>query len=96
MRLREAMNHASMRAAADGWPRGYYWNAVWWRLHARESNSPGEPLGYSRNQLALYRDIKSRPEHYKSRIRPQGVSDWQWSGLGNQAQRAAAQQGTTP
>lgn len=93
MRLREAMSHASMRALSDGWPRSYYWNAVWWRLHARESKSPGEPVRSSKNQMALYQDIKRRPEHYNSTSRPQCASDWQWSGLGNQAQRAQAQKG---
>ena len=82
MELREAMIQASARGVIEGWPRCYYWRAVWWRLHARESKAPREPLQYSRNQLALYQDINQRPDHYKSPLRPFGMSDWQWSGLG--------------
>ena len=85
MTLIEAMCHAARRGNAEGWPRCYYWSAVWWRLHARESKAPSDPLLYSRNQMALYRDIEKRPEHYKSWTRPQGMSDWQWSGLGHNA-----------
>lgn len=76
-----AMRHAAERGAAEGWPRCYYWRAVWWRLSARGSKIPAEHLRASRAQLALYRDIKRRPEHYQSPRRPAGVSDWQWSGL---------------
>ena len=93
MSLIKAMRHAGMRAAEEGWPRNYYWGAVWWRLHSRDSKNPAEPMRHSRSQMALYRDIKRRPEHYKSRARPHGLSDWQWSGLGNEAQRAQAQKG---
>lgn len=84
MTLHEAMARAAQRGRTAGWPRCYYWAAVWWRLHARESRNPSEPMQYSRNQMALYRDIESRPDHYKkSWKRPDGVSDWQWSGLGH-------------
>ncbi len=86
MTLREAMVHAANRGSAEGWPRCYYWAAVWWRLHAKESKAPREPLQYSRSQMALYRDIEQRPEHYRSWKRPQGMSDWQWSGLGHNAE----------
>ena len=92
MHLREAMSPASARAAIEGWPRCYYWHAVWWRLHARESKAASEPLQYSRSQLALYRDIKQRPDHYKSHHRPFGMSDWQWSGL---SERPAAHKEST-
>ena len=83
MTLREAMVRAANCGRAEGWPRCYYWAAVWWRLHAKESKAPREPLQYSRSQMALYRDIERRPEHYKSWMRPAGMSDWQWSGLGH-------------
>lgn len=79
--LHQAMCRASERGAAEGWPRCYYWAAVWWRLSARESKMSGEHLQFSRNQLALYRDIQQRPAHYKSVARPAGVSDWQWSAV---------------
>jgi hypothetical protein len=81
MTLQEAMCHAGEMERKEGWPRCYYWTAVWWRLHAKESAAPREPLQYSRNKMALYRDIERRPEHYKSHRRPYGISDWQWSGL---------------
>lgn len=83
MTLRDAMRHAAAMGRKEGKPRCYYWNAVWWRLHAKESNAPREPLRYSRNKMALYRDMKQSPEHYKSWRRPEGSSDWQWSGLGH-------------
>lgn len=81
MTLRDARVEASRRGQAEGWPRCYYWNAIWWRLYARESAVPHEQLRYSRNQMALYRDIKLRPEHYANPRRPHGMSDWLWSGL---------------
>lgn len=80
--IRRALEMAASRGRAEGWPRCYYWAAVWWRLHAKESKAPRDPLQYSRNLMSLYRDIERRPEHYKSRRRPDGMSDWQWSGLG--------------
>lgn len=81
MTLHDAMRAADYRRRMEPWPRAYYWSAVWWRLHARESANPKEPLRYSRSQMALYRDILQQPEHYANRHRPHGVSDWQWSGL---------------
>lgn len=80
--IQQAMRTAAERGKAEGWPRRYYWAAVWWRLHARESKNSSEVLSYSRNQILLYRDIKLRPEHYRDWKRPHGMSDWQWSGLG--------------
>ena len=83
MTLRDAMRHATEMGRKEGKPRCYYWSAVWWRLHAKESKHSIEPLQWSRNQMALYRDMQERPEHYKSWRRPEGSSDWQWSGLGH-------------
>mgnify|MGYP001768228663 CR=1 FL=1 len=79
--LREAMAHAAEMGRKSSPPDSYYWSAVWWRLHSKESKNPSEPLGYSRSQMSLYRDMRSRPKHYADRLRPQGVSDWQWSGM---------------
>lgn len=79
--IEEAMVHASEMSAKSGKPESYYWNAVWWRLFAKESKNPSEMICSSRAQLALYRDMKVRPEHYASPLRPDGQSDWQWSGL---------------
>jgi hypothetical protein len=74
--LKDAMIHASEMGKKEGWPRCYYWSAVWWRLHARESAHPSEPLQWSRNQIALYHDCLRRPEHYKRR-RSRELTDWQ-------------------
>ena len=79
--IREAMIHANEMGAKSGKPECYYWHAVWWRLHSRESRNPSEPIGYSRNQMALYKDMLQRPRHYVDPLRPVGISDWQWSGL---------------
>ena len=83
MTIQAAMIFASERARIEGWPRNYYWSAVWWRLDAKRSKAPADALSYSRNQLNLYRDILRRPDHYKISMRPSGLSDWQWSGLGH-------------
>lgn len=93
MRLHEAMRYASARRAAEGWPRCYYWESVWWRLSARESKNPREQLGSSRNMMRLYQDIQQRPEHYQSLNRPHGISDWQWSGLESAHSAPQAAQG---
>ena len=53
MTLRDARVEASRRGQAEGWPRCYYWSAIWWRLYARESAVPHEQLRYSRNQMAF-------------------------------------------
>lgn len=79
--LREAMVYAAEMGHRSGKPECYRWQAVWWRLHARESRNPGEPLRYARAQMALFRDMKARPEHYACSRRPDGATDWQWSGL---------------
>jgi hypothetical protein len=79
--IREAMVHAGEMSVREGTPRCYYWHAVWWRLHARESRNSAECLRFSRNQLSLYRDMVARPEHYRRAARPDGCSDWKWSGL---------------
>lgn len=76
--LREAMVRVSERGRTEGWPRSYYWSAVWLRLFSRESKNPRELLQHSRNQMNLYRDIESRRHHYQSLMRPTGLSDWQW------------------
>lgn len=78
---KEAMVYVSEMGQKAGVPGCYFWAAKWWRLHSKESKNPSEPLRYSRNQLSLYNDMVSRPDHYKSRMRPVGMSDWQWSGL---------------
>ena len=76
MTLRDAMIHAAYMSRKEGWPRCYYWESVWWRLHARESATPAEPLQWSRNMRALYRDILRRPRHY-DRPWPRPMTDWQ-------------------
>lgn len=76
------MAEATRRGSAAGVPEYYYWAAVWWRLHARESAHPAEATSYSRSLLMLYRDMLARPEHYADWRRPPGSSDWTWSGLG--------------
>lgn len=76
---RESMAYASVMHQKSGKPDCYYWSAVWWRLKAKESKTPTEQLGYSRNQMALYRDMQQRPAHYTHK--PCGLSDWLWSGL---------------
>ncbi|MET0331306.1 MAG: hypothetical protein ABW154_07740 [Dyella sp.] len=77
--LIEAMVRASLRGRREGHPNCYYWEAVWWRLHARASKNPAEALRFSRNQLRLFWDIKHRPDHFQRK--PDGMTDWQWSGL---------------
>lgn len=70
------MMHASEMGKKEPWPRRYYWSAVWWRLHARESAEPAQPLQYSRNQMALYRDCLRRPHHY-TKLRSMELTDYQ-------------------
>jgi hypothetical protein len=79
--IHEAMVMAGEMSVREGSPHCYYWNAVWWRLHARESKNSAECVRFSRNQLALYRDMVARPEHYRKPSRPDSSTDWQWSGL---------------
>lgn len=62
VRLQIAMREAAERGKREGVPRCYYWRAVWWRLHARESADPATCLQYSRNQQRLYWEMVSRPE----------------------------------
>lgn len=66
--------------AKAGKPDCYLWAAKWWRLAAKENKS-GDSLRYARSQMALYRDMLHRPEHYASHSRTCGLTDWQWSGL---------------
>lgn len=73
------MRHAAEMGRSAAWPDGYRWNAVWWRLHARDSRNGAEALLYARNQAALCRDALARPGHY--RRKPADLTDWQWSGL---------------
>lgn len=77
----EARLYVSKMARQSGAPECYLWVAKWWRLHARESKNKTEALRFSRSQMALYKDMMSRPQHYSSAARPEGLSDWQWSGL---------------
>lgn len=81
MTIREAMIYAAEEGRMSGSPECYYWRAVWWRLHAKESKNSIESIGYSRAQMALYKDMLQRQKHYADSFRPAGVSDWQWSGL---------------
>lgn len=76
---REAMVYASEMGQKAAMPEKLLWSAKWWRLHSRDSKNPSEPLGYSRNQFALYKDVVARPEHYAQK--PPGLTFWQWSGL---------------
>ena len=80
--IHRTMHEVAERGRREGSPNCYYWHAVWWRLHAKESANPAEPRRYSRNQLRLFWDMKNRPEHYASPRRPHGMTDWLWSGLG--------------
>lgn len=82
--LREAMIHAGERgrAAVEAKsPERYYWAAVWWRLHARETHPSMRPecIGFARSQIALFNDIIRRPDHYARK--PADKTDWQWSEL---------------
>lgn len=70
------MAHAVAMARIEGWPRCYYWNAVWWRLHAKESAVPEQAAQWSRNQISLYRDCVANPGRYSSGARPE-MTDWQ-------------------
>lgn len=92
--LRHAMAYASDMAAKTPKPECYRWNAKWWRLHARESKNPSEPMQYAASQVALYRDMLERPAHYTDILRPAGMTDWQWSGLSHNAEVSGA--GTAP
>lgn len=83
--LRHAMAYAGDMAAKTPKPECYRWTAKWWRLHARESKNPSEPMQYAANQMALYRDMLERPAHYTDILRPAGMTDWQWSGLSHNA-----------
>jgi hypothetical protein len=58
-------------------PDKYRAIARWWRLHAEESATPQECLGYAENQDRLYQDMLERPRHYKAK--PAELSDFQWS-----------------
>lgn len=75
--IRTAMRRASDNGRAAPWPGGYYWAAVWWRLHAKESKFPAAPMAYSRNQYDLWRDCIARPKHYAHK--PAEQTDFQWS-----------------
>ena len=79
--LHDAMREVAERGRREGKPNCYYWHAVWWRLHAKESANSAECRRYSENQRRLFWDMKNRPDHYTSWKRPDGVTDWQWSGL---------------
>lgn len=70
-----AMRHAAEMGRKEGWPRRYYWSAVWWRLFAKETAAPAQPLQWSCNQLALYRDCVANPDRYTN-VRPE-LTDWQ-------------------
>lgn len=75
MTRRMAMCHAAEMGRKESWPRRYYWGAVWWRLHAKEAAAPAQPLQWSRNQLALYRDCLANPDRYIN-VRLE-LTDWQ-------------------
>jgi hypothetical protein len=76
------MHEVAERARRQGKPNCYYWSAVWWRLHAKESANNAECRRYSENQRRLFFDMMNRPEHYTSRQRPESDTDWQWSSIG--------------
>lgn len=78
--IREAMIEAADRARKAGSAtERYRWIAVWWRLHALESMTPGVCRGYARSQMALAADMERRPHHYAAK--PSGLTDWLHSGL---------------
>lgn len=77
------MIEANRRVRLTTPPEQYIWAAVWWRLHSKESANPKEPLGYARSLVRLAKDMASRPDHYKEK--PTCLTNWQWSGLGQQA-----------
>jgi hypothetical protein len=77
LKLINAMCHAGDMAYKDGWPKCYYWNSVWYRLHAKRSANPQEQLQYSRNLIGLYTDIVSRPRYYRLHKRISTKTDWQ-------------------
>lgn len=71
----EATGHAVMMEKIAGWPEKYYWQAVWWRLHSKESKNKSECIRYSRNLIKLMHDIRFRKNYYL--CKPKDVSDWQ-------------------
>lgn len=75
--LRDLMIRAGEKARLMPVPERYLWVAVWWHMHAKETMMPDECLGYARGQLRLARDMRERPEHFRSK--PAGKSDWEWS-----------------
>lgn len=81
MTIRDAMIHAFEMGQKSGKPMCYYWRAFWWWLDSKESKNPSESIGYSRNHMALYKDMRQRPGHYVDPLRPVGISDWQWGEL---------------
>jgi hypothetical protein len=80
--INDAMIYAANMESISGWPKCYFWRAVWWRLHSRESMNKSDPFKYSRNLVMLYNDIKFRRNHYIGK--PKEKTDWEWSGLFNQ------------
>ena len=65
--IRQAMRHAAEMNQKSGKPLCYYWSAVWWRLHSKDSKNAPEPLQYSRNQMALYKSGCMDWQEYKAR-----------------------------
>ena len=80
LKIREAMVEAAERwRKAGSAPERYRWIAVWWRLSALESMTPGKHRKYARSQMALAADMERRPHHYAAK--PAGMTDWLHSGL---------------
>lgn len=81
MTFYEALAFVSEMSQKTPKPESYKWKGKWWRLHARESKARENCVMYARGQMALYHDMQARPEHYTSAGRPDGMTDWLWSGL---------------
>lgn len=79
--IRAGMIEANRRVRLTIPPEQYIWEAVWWRLHSKESANPKEPLGYARSLVRLAKDMGARPDHYSEK--PNNLTDWQWSGIGS-------------
>lgn len=75
--LRGAMAYAADMGRSSPPPECYYWSSVWWRLQAKESANPREPLTYSRNLFRLYRHMRANPDSYRRRLGARSATDWQ-------------------
>ena len=74
--LTDAMSYAAIMENNSGWPEKYYWQAVWWRIHSKESKNKSECIIYSKNLIKLMHDIRFRKNQYL--CKPKNISDWEF------------------